>query len=506
MRVIQFVFTIAVILVFSACRNSERIEPNITRVQQTKEQFRPHFHFTPEEKWMNDPNGLVYHNEYYHLFYQYYPDSTVWGPMHWGHARSKDLLKWEHLPIALYPDSLGYIFSGSAVVDKKNTAGFGKDAMVAIYTYHDPVGEKAGAIDFQTQGIAYSNDDGMTWTKYSGNPVIPNPGIRDFRDPKVFWNDEKGIWQMALVAGDHVIFYESSDLKSWIKLSEFRFEDDEDLGVWECPDLFKLPVEGSFEEKWVLIISHGTGAPNGGSGTRYFIGEFDGTTFITEQTASKWIDYGTDNYAGVTYNDAPANNRIFIGWMSNWAYAIYTPTKRWRSAMTLPRALTLHKEGNAYYLKSKVIDGYKVFLESIASEGETGDFESEFLQRSHMSFQVSFDSDLKLEIGNQFKERFTFGYLKDKGIFYTNRSRSGIVDFNESFTNPSPQLMKIGDRNTLNIELFIDSSSIEIFIDEGRYVMTNQVFPENPYTTLRVLSQNTAISGFKAERIESTTK
>ena len=506
MRSVHFLFTIVSIVVITACKQSEASKQITTLEEDVIEKFRPRYHFSPEANWMNDPNGLVYHNEYYHLFYQYYPDSTVWGPMHWGHARSKDLLKWEHLPIALYPDSLGYIFSGSAVIDKNNTAGFGKDAMVAVYTYHDPVGEKAGAIDFQIQGIAYSNDDGMTWKKYSGNPVIPNPGIRDFRDPKVFWNENKQAWQMALVAGDHVIFYESSNLKSWIKLSEFRFEDDEDLGVWECPDLFKLPAEGSSEEKWVLIISHGTGAPNGGSGTRYFVGDFDGTTFTTAQTSSQWIDYGTDNYAGVTYNNTPDNKRIFIGWMSNWAYAIYTPTKSWRSAMTLPRELTLVKDDDGYCLRSSVVKNYKEFLEPITGEGLDSDFESEFLQQSKLSFQASFESDLMMEISNQLGERFSFGYLKDKGIFYTNRSQSGLVDFNASFTNPSPQTMKISDHSELDIEIFLDASSIEIFLNDGRYVMSSQVFPENPFTKLRTLSHNTKISGFTAKRIESTLK
>tara|TARA_R110002167_G_scaffold62963_1_gene177558 strand:+ start:2626 stop:3465 length:840 start_codon:yes stop_codon:yes gene_type:complete len=271
---------ISILLILSlavmfGCKKASEKEKGISSsadiIKEEVEPYRPHFHFTPEAHyWMNDPNGLVYHNGNYHLFYQYYPNSTVWGPMHWGHAISKDLLHWEHKPIALYPDSLGYIFSGSAVIDKNNTSGFGKDALVAIFTYHDLVKEKAGDIDFQTQGIAFSNDEGNTWTKYDQNPIIKNPGIKDFRDPKMFWNDEKSKWQMVLVAKDHVQFYESDNIKDWKKISEFRFKDNPPLGVWECPDLFKLKVEGSNEEKWVLIISHGKGAPNGGSGTRYF--------------------------------------------------------------------------------------------------------------------------------------------------------------------------------------------------------------------------------------------
>src|SRR5688572_327195 len=239
------------------------------------EPYRPQLHFTPEAKWMNDPNGMVYHNGEYHLFYQYYPDSTVWGPMHWGHAVSKDLAHWEHLPIALYPDSLGYIFSGSAVVDNGNTTGFGtadKPALVAVYTYHDAKKEKAGRIDYQTQGIAYSVDDGRTWKKYEKNPVLKNPGIKDFRDPNVFWHEASKKWVMILAVLDHVEMYNSSDLKSWTKLSEFGKDFGAHGGVWECPDLFPLTIEGESKEKWVMLVSINPGGPNVGSATQYFIG------------------------------------------------------------------------------------------------------------------------------------------------------------------------------------------------------------------------------------------
>ncbi|NND62558.1 MAG: glycoside hydrolase family 32 protein, partial [Flavobacteriaceae bacterium] len=306
------------------------------------EKFRPQFHFSPPEKWMNDPNGLVYHNGIYHLFYQFYPEDVVWGPMHWGHAVSEDLIHWEHKPIALYPDELGYIFSGSAVVDIENTSEFGtaeNPPLVAIYTYHLMEGEKAGRNDFQTQGIAFSLDNGETWTKYEGNPVIGNTDIRDFRDPKVFWDEERSKWVMALVAGDHVKLYDSSNLKDWRLLSEFGKEVGAHGGVWECPDLFKLKVEESEEEKWVLLVSINPGAPNGGSGTQYFVGDWDGTTFSSNQS-HEWIDLGRDNYAGVTFNNVPDDTRKFIGWMSNWDYAQSTPTKGWRSAMTLPRDVT----------------------------------------------------------------------------------------------------------------------------------------------------------------------
>jgi len=247
------------------------------------EPHRPGYHFTPPAKWMNDPNGMVYYKGEYHLFYQYYPDSTVWGPMHWGHAVSTDLVHWQHLPIALYPDSLGYIFSGSAVVDEKNTTGFGSasnPAMVAIYTYHNIKAERAGKAEMQSQGIAYSTDKGRTWTKYAGNPVLPTPtGLRDFRDPKVIWHKETQKWIMTLAVGDHVSLYSSPNLKNWSFESDFGKGIGAHGGVWECPDLFPMKVEGTNQTKWVLTVSINPGGPNGGSATQYFVGDFNGNSF-----------------------------------------------------------------------------------------------------------------------------------------------------------------------------------------------------------------------------------
>ena len=279
-----------------------------------QEQFRPQFHFSPKEKWMNDPNGLVYNNGVYHLFYQYYPKDIVWGPMHWGHAISEDLIVWKHKPIALYPDELGDIFSGSVVFDVTNSSGLGdieNPPLVAIFTYHLMEGEKAGRTDYQTQGIAFSIDNGDTWTKYNGNPIIDNTDIKDFRDPKVFWHEDSKQWIMSLVAGDHAKFYKSDNLKNWTYLSDFGKEIGAHGGVWECPDLFKLKVKGISEEKWVLLISINPGAPNGGSGTPYFVGNFDGERFIAEHNDIKWIDVGADNYAGITYNNTPNDNWLF---------------------------------------------------------------------------------------------------------------------------------------------------------------------------------------------------
>ncbi|WP_172885307.1 glycoside hydrolase family 32 protein [Mucilaginibacter gotjawali] len=305
------------------------------------EPFRPQLHFSPKAHWMNDPNGMVYFNHTYHLFFQYYPGGTVWGPMHWGHAISKDLVHWQQLPIALYPDSLGYIFSGSAVVDSNNTSGFGKNGkipLVAIFTHHDPKGERAGTDNFQNESIAYSLDEGRTWTKYSGNPVLKNPGIRDFRDPKVMWYAKDKKWVMTLATKDHITFYSSRDLKTWAKESEFGKEIGAHGGVWECPDLFPLKLNG--KQYWVLVVNLNPGGPNGGSATQYFVGQFDGEQFVPVDDQIKWLDYGPDEYAGITWNNT-GSRKIFLGWMSNWSYATQVPTASWRSAMTIPRDLKL---------------------------------------------------------------------------------------------------------------------------------------------------------------------
>jgi fructan beta-fructosidase len=317
------------------------------------EPWRPQLHFSPATQWMNDPNGMVYLDGEYHLFYQYHPYSTRWGPMHWGHAVSRDLVHWEQLPIALYPDEHGAIFSGSAVFDRYNSSGLGSaehPPLVAVFAYHDMSRERPGATDIESQGLAYSLDRGRSWSKYASNPVLKYPGLRDFRDPKVFWHAPTRRWIMTLAAKDQVSFYSSRDLKSWRHESDFGRGRGEHSGVWECPDLIAMKVAGEGTRRFVLLVSVNPGAPNGGSGTQYFVGGFDGHRFSLERGRSQqrqadahWLDYGTDNYAGVTWSGVPARDgrTLFLGWMSNWSYAQEVPTERWRSAMTLPRELQL---------------------------------------------------------------------------------------------------------------------------------------------------------------------
>ena len=477
----------------------------ISKTEYYTEPYRPQFHFTPEEKWMNDPNGMVYHKGVYHLFYQHYPEDIVWGPMHWGHATSKDLVHWTHKPIALFPDEHGLIFSGSAVVDYDNTSGFGtkeNPPLVAIFTYHLMAGEKAGRKDFQTQGIAYSLDNGDTWTKYEGNPVIGNDGIKDFRDPKVFWDTKKNQWIMSIVAGDHLQLWNSSDLKSWSKLSEFGKDKGAHGGVWECPDLFPVKVDGIDEEKWVLLISMNPGAPNGGSGTQYFVGEFDGEKFTTEQTDIKWLDYGTDNYAGVTFSNTPNDELIFIGWMSNWTYARDTPTEKWRSAMTVPRNLALKKIGNDYSLFNYPIENLESNIENKNTKDITVASESnevivfDRLNQSEVKFQTS-AKNFQLKLSNSLNDELVLTMFGEEQQFVLDRTNSGKVDFQEDFA--SVQMMPVNKlpEGEYEVRLLIDQSSVEVFINKGQYVMTAQLFPNEAYSDLTIENMGDSVIELK---------
>ncbi len=464
------------------------VKPIDQRSVTFSERYRPQFHFSPQINWMNDPNGLVFHKGQYHLFYQYYPDSTVWGPMHWGHATSRDLSHWEHQPVALYPDSLGYIFSGSAVIDHQNTSGLGtkeNPAMVAVFTYHNMDGERAGRTDFQTQGIAYSFDDGLTWEKYKDNPVIDNPSKRDFRDPKVFWHEASQKWILVLVAGDHAQIYQSVNLMDWTFASSFGHNQGAHGGVWECPDLFALTTDQGMQ-KWILSVSINPGGANGGSATQYFVGEFDGTTFSTDQKDIKWLDQGRDNYAGVTYNDAPNNDRVLIGWMSNWDYAQVTPTSPWRSSMTLPRRLHLNLEDSNYFLvqtpilDSSIMSNIRSIGTKILNNGLRLPVE-----RSKIEFELDLSENTVFELYNE-QERFIFSVQGSTGEMIVDRRASGKINFSEKFAPGLQQVQYEPQKRNAGVAVFCDTSSIEIFVDSGRYVFTNQVFPKQPYTHLKI--------------------
>lgn len=656
------------ILLFGSCQNQSN-QQTVADESSTNlgEKHRPKFHFTPAEKWMNDPNGMVFYEDEYHLFYQYYPEDIVWGPMHWGHAVSKDLVNWEHLPIALYPDSLGYIFSGSAVIDWENTSGLGTDGrppMIAIFTHHDPVGEKAGTKTFQYQSLAYSNDYGRSWTKYTGNPIIPNPGIRDFRDPKVIWDEARSQWVMVFAAWDHVKIYTSENLIDWDIASDFGRDMGTHAGVWECPDLFPLTVAGTNEVKWVLLVSINPGAPNGGSGTQYFVGDFNGKTFMIDNEFSNalgtlpavepdgdifadfeenrytnwektgfafgnypatgkiadqedvlnfrgerlvntyfngnetegviksptfkinhryinflmgggmhsgkvgmslnidgnrvvksatgnnsetlswqswdvsgfmgqnahlrifdqytgsmghilvdqitfsdeaarpetekavWLDYGRDNYAGVTWSDIPKTDgrRIFMGWMSNWAYAQDVPTQNWRSAMTIPREVKLVKTGNGLRVIStpvieleKLRGGQTELNGASLNAGPSGPHDLfEGIAEIELILTLDDEDAVELEFSNEHGEKMLIGIDRNAGIWYTDRRMAGLNDFSTVFAlgRHTAPIQQGGSQHTLRI--FLDVASIELFANQGQTVMSDVFFPSAPMTSLTI--------------------
>lgn len=662
MKISSLIFTVGFILslvVFNACNTKTA---NNSQSDYYTEQFRPQFHFSPEANWMNDPNGMVYLDGEYHLFYQYFPDSTVWGPMHWGHAVSKDLLHWEHLDIGLYPDELGCIFSGSAVYDKDNTSGLGKDGkgpLIAIFTHHNFEGEKAGNNKFQYQSIAYSNDKGRTWTKYKGNPVVPNPGIRDFRDPKVIWHSPSKKWIMSFAAWDHIKFYSSSNLLDWNHESDFGEGFGNHEGVWECPDLFPMQVSGTNETKWVLIVSIGSGGPNGGSATQFFVGDFDGKTFsldqgfasdvtpkfgkhsggqvlfdfekgygsdwtivgdafadapvqgsypsqqrvtnfnglalvnsfyngdattgemlskaftidknfinlkvgggkhpksayvalvidgkeldshtgknsekviwkswdvrkyrgksakikivdtatgdwghilvdeimLSDQAAidgpdpTRWVDWGRDNYAGVTWSNVPDERTIFLGWMSNWNYAQVVPSEKWRSAMTLPRELYLEKINASYNLLSRPIQeiknilGKSKSLEKKKYKGNTTLSEGLSLARVQIQLAHTACPDFKLKFSNAQGDYSIVGFDSTGKNYYIDRTKSGKTEFSEDFAGIH-KTQKKQSSNKIDLDIFLDHASIEVFVNGGEIVITDIVFPEIPYDIIELV-------------------
>lgn len=498
------ILILASFLSLESCMNSDAVK--MTENSGSSEPHRPLFHFTPDSMWMNDPNGLVYYEGEYHLFYQHYPDSNVWGPMHWGHAISTDLVHWQHQPIALYPDSLGYIFSGSAVVDENNTSGFAKDgkpAIVAIYTYHNIKGEKTGRTDYQTQGIAYSTDKGRTWTKYDKNPVLSNPGLRDFRDPKVSWNSQTNKWIMSLAVGQQINFYSSPDLKEWVLESEFGNDVGAHGGVWECPDLFEMPVaNGNGEKKWVLLVSINPGGPNGGSATQYFVGDFDGHHFINETSDIQWVDNGKDNYAGVTFANFPQTDgrRISIGWMSNWQYAQQVPTERWRSAMTFPRQHTLVRKNNTYVLTSSPVDEIQLLREQktdlqplvvqqltepVPNFNPTSypcEISVEF-ELPSMSVAESFG----IQLSNSKGELVKIGFNKGKNTFFIDRQKAGKSDFSPDFKGLHTAPYMLEDQK-IEMRLLIDVASVELFAMKGEVTMTDIFFPSEDFNNIRFFS------------------
>lgn len=423
-----------------------------------REKFRPSYHHTPLYGWMNDPNGMFYKDGEWHLYYQYNPYGSLWENMTWGHSVSKDLIHWEALPLAIEADAIGTIFSGSCVVDKNNTAGFGKDAIIAFYT---------SAAESQTQSMAYSTDGGRTFTKYDKNPVVTF-NAPDFRDPKVFWYEGTNRWIMMLAVGQEMQIWSSANLKDWNKESSFGSEYGCHGGVWECPDMLKIG------DKWVLICNINPGGPFGGSATQYFVGDFDGKKFTCESMpkVTKWLDYGKDHYATVSFSNAPDGRITVLAWMSNWQYANQVPTKQFRSANSIARDLGLFKDGEETYV-------------SVTPSKEMLAVRGAKIKKPSATCEIIVDvkGTMELTLSNAKGEQVVMNYDAQKQTFAMDRTKSGDSSFSEAFvaTTVAPT-----HGNMKQLRIFIDNCSIEAFASDGKMAMTNLVFPNEPYNNIKV--------------------
>ena len=492
--------------------------------------YRPSYHFTPLYGWMNDPNGMVYKDGEYHLYFQYNPYGSKWGNMHWGHAVSKDLVHWEHLDPAIARDPVGHIFSGSSVVDKKNTAGFGKNAIIAIYTNnsvnHDEV-----------QCIAYSNDNGRTFTKYEGNPVLtPFDGLKDFRDPKVFWYEKGKCWYMIVSADKETRFYKSKNLKKWTYVSAFGKGLGQQPCQYECPDFFQLPVNGDKKKmKWVMTMNINPGCWFGGSATEYFVGDFDGKKFTCpDANEVKWLDWGKDHYATVTFSNT-GDRVLGITWMSNWQYANLTPFKQNRGANGLPRELKLYENNGKYYVSENVAPEVYALRKETKDLADASVADAQDLKgvAANMNGAFEIEADVTpdangiagIEISNNKRERTMIYFDMKQGKVVMDRTESGLTDFGKqavphdielawdkqraaegkepariansiNYKNDfalatwAPLSLCEDGKKTYHVDIFVDKSSVELFVDGGRIAMTNLVFPVAPYENVKLYTQN----------------
>ena len=441
-----------------------------------REQYRPLYHHTPAYGWMNDPNGMFFKDGVWHLYFQHNPYGSQWENMTWGHSTSTDLIHWTFQGDPVQPDAWGSIFSGSSVVDKNNTAGFGENAIVALYT---------SAGENQTQSMAYSTDNGKTFTKYDGNPIITS-NVPDFRDPHMFWNEDIKKWNMILAAGQQMNIYSSDNLKDWKFESSFGAEYGSHGGVWECPDLMKMKVRGTDKEKWMLVCNINPGGPSGGSATQYFVGDFDGHKFTCESKpeVTKWMDYGKDHYATVTFDNAPNGRHVALAWMSNWQYANQVPTLQYRSANSIPRDLGLFEyKGNTYC--------------SVTPSEEITAARSKKPSKSlseACEMVVNLKGDATITLSNSRGEKVVMTYKAKDETFSMDRTLSGKTDFSSDFAAITTAPV-YGKMNKLRI--FIDKSSIEVFDNDGKMAMTNLVFPTKPYDKVTIKGKTKKYAVYK---------
>lgn len=498
----------------------QNLELSDTFDTSNRETYRPLYHHTPAYGWMNDANGLVYKDGEYHLYFQHNPYGSRWGNMHWGHSVSKDLVHWERLEPAIARDTMGHIFSGSCVVDHNNTAGFGKDAIIAFYTSH--INTTPGH-QRQFQCMAYSTDNGRTYTKYEKNPVVtPFDGLENFRDPKVFWYAPENKWVMIVSADKNMRFYTSKNLKEWEYMSEWGAGFGPQPNQFECPDFMEMAVDGDQNnKKWVMIVNINPGFVYGGSGTMYFVGDFDGKKFTcdTAPSVTKWLDWGKDHYATVTYSNT-GDRVIAMPWMSNWQYANLTPTQQFRSCNALPRELTLYKaEDGGLYLNVAPVKELEALRKDTKDLGtfdlQSGEKKVENLfSQNDGAFELDFDltatsaKTAGVEFLNAKGEKVNIYFDAAQNRVVMDRSKSGIVKFgnnvqpHELETSSSRQACVDGLLHYVNdfalatwapidakaahkVQIYVDKSSVELFVDGGRVAMTNLVFPNEPYNTLR---------------------
>ena len=432
---------------------------------KNREQYRPVYHHTPAYGWMNDPNGMFYKDGVWNLYFQHNPYGSQWENMTWGHSTSTDLVHWKFQGDPVQPDALGTVFSGSAVVDKENTSGFGKGAVIALYT---------SAGENQTQSMVYSTDNGKTFTKYEGNPIITS-NVPDFRDPHMFWNEDIKKWNMIMAVGQHMEIYSSDNLKDWKYESSFGEKYGNHGGVWECPDLMKMKVRGTDKEKWMLICNINPGGPFGGSATQYFVGDFDGHKFTCESKpeVTKWMDYGKDHYATVTFDNAPEGRRVAIAWMSNWQYANQVPTQQYRSGNSIPRDLGLFEyKGETY---CSVVPSPEMTAARSKKAGKKLTESCEMV--------VSLKGNATITLSNDKGEKVVMNYDAKAETFSMDRTKSGKVDFSKDFAavTKAPTYGKISQ-----LRIFIDKSSIEALDADGKMSMTNLVFPSKSYNKVTV--------------------
>lgn len=440
---------------------------------KNREKFRPIYHHTPAYGWMNDPNGMFYKDGVWHLYYQYNPYGSQWENMTWAHSTSTDLMHWENQGEVIQPDALGTIFSGNSVVDKENTAGFGKDVVIAFYT---------SAGNAQTQSLAYSTDNGMSFKKYANNPIITSD-VPDFRDPKVFWNDDLNQWNLILASGQQMNIYSSKNLKDWKYESCFGEEYGNHGGVWECPDLLKIG------DKWVLICNINPGGPFGGSATQYFVGTFDGHKFTCESKpeVTKWMDYGKDHYATVSFSNAPNGRIVVLPWMSNWQYANQVPTQQFRSANGLPRDVSLYNYNGEEYVSVKPSpEVLNAFEQKASGRFQTASYLEVTNIKSNASIVLSNDKD----------EYVTMVYDGKNGIFSMDRTQSGLTEFHNDFKSKT---IAPTNGTIKGMQIFVDRCSIEAFDIDGKVAMSNLVFPSKPYDKIVAKGCKVKIHALKDE-------